>query len=40
MANAVLVHGGAGSPNSMSSVLDDILKNLKFENNVLNIFII
>ena len=39
MANAVLVHGGAGSPNSMSSVLDDILKNLKFENNVLNMAI-
>jgi isoaspartyl peptidase/L-asparaginase-like protein (Ntn-hydrolase superfamily) len=35
MVNAVLIHGGAGSPSSMSSILEDILKNIKFENDPL-----
>jgi L-asparaginase/beta-aspartyl-peptidase (threonine type) len=39
MENAILIHGGAGSPYSMNSVLEDILKNIKFENNPLNMVI-
>ncbi len=39
MENAILIHGGAGSPSSMNSILEDILNNIKFENNPLNMVI-
>ena len=39
MENAVLIHGGAGTSSHMSSILDDILKNIKLENNALNMAI-
>ncbi len=39
MENAVLIHGGAGTPSHMSSILEDILKNIKLENNALNMAI-
>jgi L-asparaginase/beta-aspartyl-peptidase (threonine type) len=39
MANAVLIHGGAGTPSHMSDILVDILNDIKFENNALDMAI-
>ncbi|WP_201779305.1 isoaspartyl peptidase/L-asparaginase, partial [Acidiplasma aeolicum] len=36
MSNAVLIHGGAGSPLSMNGILEDILNKIAYDGDPLN----
>ena len=37
MKNSVLIHGGAGSPSSMSSILEGILNKIEYDDDPLNV---